>query len=447
MPSLGVNQTQEIYESIIDEINGVLVGLNEEFQVTLFNRTAARFFNKTHRSAADRTAPALLEEGGNDETVRELFSGRKLKGETRLTLRDGRGRHVSGNAKFRAVRDDNGAFAGGYVIFWPEEIRTAPLEKARKTEIKTRNRKVLEILSLLSNVARTETTVIIGGEEGSGRKLLACSIHHKSNRNGDPFVPLNCSAIPEVIREAEIFGYVEGAVEGLNGSSVGNLGESENGTLLIEDLDALSGEMRKRLVDAICTREYFQVGADEPRSLNARVVLLNNTADKNNDGPSALQQEIMSAIPVICFELPALRERREDIPVLIDYFFEKFRSNNSSVEGIHPEAMRFLLEYDYPGNVAELERIVEHAFLICNEGEICREHIPTFVISGEKANGKGRLKPLEESERVALIETLRQNNWCKQETARVLGVTRTTLWRKMKKYNIKTPSRGRSSRK
>ncbi len=310
-----------------------------------------------------------------------------------------------------------------------------------------RSRKMQRVLRLVSKVARTESPVLITGESGTGKELVAQSIHLQSSRSGKEFVPVNCGALPETLFESELFGHVKGAFTGAVGDKPGLFELADSGTLFLDEIGEMPLSTQVKLLRAIEERRIRRVGGGGFRSVDVRII-----AATNRDVVKALEsgefrKDLYYRLNVFQIELPPLRERREDIPLLAAYFLEKYNIRlGKHIKGFAPGSQRALLAYSYPGNVRELENAVERAVAL-TEGERVTEfalppdiaHSPVLMLPDGGDGFYGEDLTLEEVERLHIQRVLAKHGWSAARAAKSLGISRSTLWRKMAKYGLKRP--------
>jgi transcriptional regulator with PAS, ATPase and Fis domain len=308
-----------------------------------------------------------------------------------------------------------------------------------------RSRKMRRVLRLVSMVARTESPVLITGESGTGKELVAQSIHLQSRRSGEEFVPVNCGALPETLFESELFGHAKGAFTGAVGDKAGLFEIADSGTLFLDEIGEMPLSTQVKLLRAIEERRIRRVGAGTFRSVDVRII-----AATNRDMTAALEsgefrKDLFYRLNVFQIELPPLRERREDIPLLSAYFLEKYNIKlGKKVKGFAPGTQRALLAYSYPGNVRELENAIERAVAL-TEGERITEFAlppaiaqsPVLMLADGGDGYYGDDLTLLEVEKLHIQRVLAKHGWSASRAARSLGISRSTLWRKIAKYGLK----------
>jgi two-component system response regulator HydG len=296
--------------------------------------------------------------------------------------------------------------------------------------------KMQRVYRLIEKVSQHTYPVLILGESGTGKELVARSIHFSGPRRARPFVPVDCSALVPTLIESELFGYVKGAFTGAQHSKQGLLEAAGDGTLFLDEIGDLPVDLQAKLLRALQEREIKPVGATERVAIRARVIAATNRDLESAVRGGAFRQDLYFRLNVVQIKLPPLRERKSDIPVLVSMFLEKFSDSKSTVRTIAEDAMRRLMAYDWPGNVRELENAVERAVALGSGPILHVGDLPSNLqyAQPERFPEQGELVPLEELERRAIFNALRETSGDKLAAARLLGIGKTTLYRKLKQY-------------
>ncbi len=318
----------------------------------------------------------------------------------------------------------------GWAIIFEDRTREVRLSKEvqgkfRLRDIITASPKMLEIISLLPRFAASSAPVLIEGESGTGKELVASALHHLSPRSSGPYLKINCATIPEGLLESELFGYVKGAFTDARTDKEGIFSLAHGGTLLLDEIAEMPLSLQAKLLRVLEEGEFLPLGATSPRRVDVKIVAATNKDLASLVRKGRFREDLFYRLNVLYIKLPPLRERKEDIPLLVEHFVELFNFiTGKPVEGLSEKALKVLMDYDYPGNVRELRNIIEAAFVLVSGRVIDVEHLPAYL--------RG-----EEAERRKLEEALRRAKWRRGEAAKLLGLSRSTLWRKMKKYGIK----------
>lgn len=300
--------------------------------------------------------------------------------------------------------------------------------------------KMQAIYRLIGDIARTDATVLIQGESGTGKELVAHAIHQESERKDGTFVVINCSAYPEALLESELFGHDKGAFTGAIRRRIGRFEQADGGTVFLDEIGEISLQAQVKLLRVLQTQSFERVGGEETVRVNVRVIAATNKDLAREVENGTFREDLFFRLNVIPMSLPPLRERRNDIPALADHFLRRYaHEQGKGIQGIGPDAMRLILDYAWPGNVRELQNSIEHAVVLAKGSEIQRSDLPT-TMSGRPVLLQDRgMSVLEESEKTTLQKVLEQCGWNKKEAARRLGIGRTTLYAKLRKYRIGKP--------
>jgi PAS domain S-box-containing protein len=443
MPATGLN-INNLYDLVLDTMSEAAVMVDAGFTISHFNRAAEELTGLKSADVLDRKCSAVLrtDRCADSCPLKALISSGAERAweDITITSRDGRQKRVA--ASYGVARSGDDEPASCVITLRDltplDELRREIRRKYHAGEMVSRNKRLRELFEIIPEVARAETTVLVEGEAGAGKELLAHTLHALSPRGGSPFVPVDCSAIPENVAESEIFGG-----DGGRNAGPGRIAGAADGTIYLKQVGALPRKLQEKLIAALKERKYYPLGAAKPCELKTRVII---GLRSGGDG-GRFREDLFRSVASIWFQIPALRERREDITVLIEYFLERLNAaSGKNIEGFSPEAMQIIMNYEFPGNVRELENIIEHAFVVCRGPVVQKEHLPKILHDDynkskvHAASGR-KFKPLEESEKETIFSILDKNGWNKQITSQALGITRTTLWRKMKKYGIKNPNR------
>lgn len=304
--------------------------------------------------------------------------------------------------------------------------------------------KMSKMFDLVESVADTRTTVLILGENGTGKTMTARAIHQLSGRRDQPFVEVACGSLPDSLLESELFGHVAGAFTGANHDKVGKFLQADGGTLFLDEIGTASPSMQVKLLRVLQDREFEAVGGTKTHKVDCRLVLATNENLEELVQEGKFRQDLFYRINVVSITQPALRDRIGDIPLLVDHYLKEFNEQTGKdVIGFDNEAMQVLQSYDWPGNVRELLNVVERCVVLSRDKMITVNDLPESLHAERRhamhpaAFGGNSLKcALSEPERQIIIDALEANGWNRQETAKMLGVNRTTLYKKMKKFDI-----------
>ncbi len=328
----------------------------------------------------------------------------------------------------------------GEVSLLAQEFR----ERYRFENIIGRSAAVRDVLGRIVRIAPTDATVLITGESGTGKELVAKAIHANSRRADRPFVPVNCAAISETLLESELFGHVRGAFTGAVSSRKGLFEEANGGTFFFDEIAETPPAFQAKLLRAIQEGEIRRLGDNKPIHVDVRIIAATNQDLKSSIADKRFREDLYYRLNVARFQLPPLRERREDIPLLVDFFLAKYGRKMRRRAKVGEGVLDFLMSYDFPGNIRELENLIEQGVALADEGTIRHEDIVPPEMEGVPgaagAGGHMQLQDVvDEAEREYIERTLREVDGNKERAAEMLGLSSTTLWRKMKRLNVVWP--------
>ncbi|MFZ0611415.1 MAG: sigma-54 dependent transcriptional regulator [Desulfobacterales bacterium] len=313
-------------------------------------------------------------------------------------------------------------------------LREAWKERARFESMIGQSAAMQTVFDLIRDVAVTDSTVLITGETGTGKGLAAKAIHSSSPRSAGPFVAVNCGAIPELLMETELFGHQKGAFTDAKETKKGRLELAHGGTLFLDEIGEIGMRMQIDLLRVLEDRVFYRVGGTQPMEADFRVIAASNRDLKAAITQGFFRQDLYYRLNVIAFEMPPLRERKEDLPLLADHFVTRFsQETNKPMDGISRAAMDEMMLHDWPGNVRELENAIERALVIGKERKIRAEDLPFFCQQSSLLPANDSLKEVEKTH---ILRVLEHNHWNIARCAKVLGIDRSTLYSKIRRYRL-----------
>ena len=384
---------------------------------------------------------ALKKDGPSWCTLFE--KGQVIKKRCSLIKKDGSCLAVLKNASL--LKDDDGLPLGAVEtltdISEVERLDQEVHHLSHKLEIKNGfqgivgNSPVMQkIYQVVEKAALSDAPVVIYGESGTGKELVARAIHVMGRRKVGPFVQLNCAALNEALLESELFGHIKGAFTGAYRHRIGRFEAAHEGDLFLDEIADIPLATQVKLLRVLETKQFERVGDHRPISVDVRIITATNKDLQEMIGSKRFREDLFFRINVIPIYLPPLRERLEDVPLLVNAFVERLRERTGKrITGLSPEAMDRFMAYSWPGNVRELKSALEYAFVIAEKGIIGLEQLPHSLVSEAVRHPANRKVP---AEKIALIEALRQSNGNQSMAARILGVNRVTVWNRMKKHGI-----------
>ena len=301
-------------------------------------------------------------------------------------------------------------------------------------EIIGKSKKMEEIFELIRTVAESEAVVMIRGESGTGKELIARAIHANSKRKYGPLVALSCGALPESLLESELFGYEKGAFTGAEYSRKGRIEMASGGTLFLDEIGDISPKTQVDLLRVLQERTIYRLGSTKPIKVDIRIISATHRNLEEDAREGKFREDLYYRLNVVAINVPPLRERKEDIPLLANHFLQKYiMANSKRISGISGEAMEILIGYHWPGNIRELENVIERSVVVCKSDEISVQDFSEVVQKGKMESPP---RTLDESEKNHISRILADNNWNVSKSAAELGIDRATLYNKIKKYNI-----------
>ena len=438
------NKFETIFHSLLE---GTFT-INANWEITSFNRAAEGITGFTIAEAVGKKYWQVFpsEDGKEDPQLRAFIAEHQkaLLREMTITRKDGSRVLVRINSA--PLLDISGNRIGRVVTF--EDIS---LERNLSQHIEERfhfkniighSKPMLNVYNMMENVINTDSTVLITGQSGTGKEVIARAIHLNSERKSEPFIAVNCSAFAETLLESELFGHEKGAFTGAMNTKIGRFELSGNGTLFLDEIGDIPLSVQVKLLRVLENRQFERVGGTKSISLKSRIISATHRNLEREIKEERFREDLYYRINVINIHLPSLFERKDDIPSLVNYFMDKYNKKfNKDIHYVSPDAFKIFFHYGWPGNIRELENVIEHAFVVCNSDAINVEHLPLKLQELQKEivplnDSTSPKNPLEIAEKQSLLETLQKFNGNRAKTADALGINKTTLWRKMKKYNL-----------
>jgi DNA-binding NtrC family response regulator len=322
-----------------------------------------------------------------------------------------------------------------------EHLQNELKEKYSFENIVGKSNKMLDVLSMVTKVSQTDSTVLIQGESGTGKELIAKAIHLNSRRKNRAFITINCGALPENLQESELFGHVRGAFTGAIRDKNGLFQEANSGTLFLDEIGETALSTQVKVLRFLQDGEIRRVGDNEPIFVNVRLLAATNKNLIKSIEEGTFREDLYYRLNVIPILLPPLRQRRDDIPLLVNHFLNKYVEKiKKKISSISPEAMKILTGYDWPGNVRELENVIERAVILTNKNVIMEEDLPLSIQESHSRTQETEEilegKTLEDLEKHYILKTLEKYSWNQKKVSEMLDISTTTLWRKLKSYGI-----------
>ena len=441
----------ERFEAVLRSISDGVFTIDLNNRITCFNRAAEEITGIQRNLALGRPCHEILRADVCREAcpLRYTIETGQPVSNLEITIDTPKFGPVPVSVSTALFKDKNGNLMGGVETFRDLRevvaLRKAIIESYTKGDIVSKSKAIQQVLDILPTVAASGSSVLISGENGVGKELVARAIHRLSPRAEAPFVAVNCGGMPQTLIESELFGYEPGAFTGAQKAKKGRFALAEGGTLLLDEIGELPLGSQVKLLRVLQERRYEPLGGTRTLEADIRLISITNRDLEGMVEAGSFRRDLFYRINVIELKIPPLRERVEDVPLLVDHFVRRLNHvKQRRIFGLSDEAMEALLEYSYPGNVRELENAIEHGFILSTGNVIHRKDLP-----GRIRNAKSEETPpafFAESERQVIMGALKKHRFNRSSTARELGIHKTTLYRKIKRLQIELPSEdGRSA--
>ncbi len=437
------------YEAILESISDGVFTVDERWRVTSFNRAAETITGIPREEALGKPCSEVFRASVCEAACalrHTMETGHPLVNRSCYII-NSEGNRIPISVSTALLRNNTGEIVGGAETFRDlsvvEELRKELEGRFEMGDIVSRSPAMRRFFDILPQVAASDSTVLIQGETGTGKELLARAIHHLSPREKHPFVAVNCGALPDTLLESELFGYKAGAFTGAEKDKPGRFALAEGGTLLLDEIGDITPALQVRLLRALQERAYEPLGATASVNANVRVIAASNKDLAQLVEKGAFRSDLFYRVNVVRMELPPLRQRKEDIPLLVERFIAKLnRLQDRNISGVTPEAMAVLMAYEYPGNIRELENILEHAFVLCTTSDMIDAVCLPEHLGARAAADSGSIPlttAVQHAEAQSIRDALRRNQGNRLAAAQELGMHKSTLFRKMKRLGINSP--------
>ncbi|MGB9499137.1 MAG: sigma-54 interaction domain-containing protein [Dissulfuribacterales bacterium] len=441
---------EERYHIILDSIEEGVFTVDLDWCITSFNRAAEKITGVLREAAIGQPCSEVFSTDACNEKnciLRKVLNTDIPIMNMPVCMNRSDGKRIPINVNATILRDRKGRVVGGVETFRDLTVLNQLRKSLRRVfsfeNMMSKNEKMLQIFSILPQIAESNCTVLIQGETGTGKELLAKAIHHNSLKKHGPFVPVNCGALPDTLIESELFGYKAGAFTDAKNDKPGRFARANNGTIFLDEIGDISQALQIRLLRVLEEKSYEPLGSVKPVKTNARVVVATHQKLEKMVKENKFREDLYFRINVIKLTLPTLTDRKEDIPFLVNHFIERFNcEKDKKILGLTDNAMAALMLYDWPGNIRELENAIEHAFIMCREELICLQDLPDQFLKEIPSISTAAAVTLKEIEKIAILQALQRNNWKKMLTAKELGINKNTLRRKLLRYGIEKKKQG-----
>ena len=429
---------------ILDSIADGVFTVDQNWRITSFNRAAQKITGVARDEAIGQLCKDVLKA---DTCERSCCLRATMKNgvpivNKKVFIIDAQGRRLPISISTALLHNSQGKLLGAVETFRDmsveEDLRKAIRSKYSFADIISKNHRMLSLFDILPDIAESASTVLIEGESGTGKELVARAIHNLSARKRQPFVAVNCSALPDTLLESELFGYKAGAFTDAKKDKPGRFQLAENGTLFLDEIGDITPAMQVKLLRVVQEKTYEPLGAAKSIEHNVRLIAATNKNLEDLVRQGKFREDLFYRINVFKISLPSLRERMEDVPLLAEHFITRFNAmRQKDITGVSDEAMVALMTHAYPGNIRELANLIERAFILCKGGLIEKKHLPESLFANPAI--RDDTASLRDAASACLMSALKQNNWDRLKTAKQLGMHKSTLYRKIKSLGLSIP--------
>lgn len=441
------NQATQREATILDSVNEGVFTVDQEWRITTFNSAAERITGVSRKQAIGNRCCDVFRANicETDCALRRTMSEGKPVVNATAHIVNHDGQRIPIRISTALLRDDAGQVVGGVETFQDltqiEQLQKELESRYTFEDIVGRSLSMRRLFELIPQISASTSTVLIEGASGTGKELFARAIHNLSPRRKKPFIAINCAALPDTLLESELFGHRAGAFTDAKRDKPGRFELAHGGTIFLDEIGDISPAMQVRLLRVLQERQIEPLGGLKAIAVDVRVIVATNKDLMQLVRAGKFRNDLYYRVRVVYLKLPDLKQRREDIPLLVNSLIAKFnRLQGKTIAGVSDKVMARLMEYDYPGNVRELENIIEQAFVLCRGGLIECEHIPPELRPASTVE-REELRPMsiEAMERFLIRETLERRKGNRKEAARDLGIDVSTLYRKIQALGVIMP--------
>jgi PAS domain S-box-containing protein len=434
------SSTDVILNSIADGVFTV----DKDWTITSFNRAAEEITGVKKEDALGRKCCDVFRSNICENVCalkKTMQTGCPIINQA-IYIVSSKGERISISISTAMLKDDQGNVIGGVETFRDlsivEQLRRELQDTYTFADIVGRSQTMQQLFEILPEIAESDSTILIEGASGTGKEIFARAIHNLSPRKDKPFVAINCGALPDALLESELFGYKAGAFTDARRDKSGRFSVAEGGTIFLDEIGDISPAMQVKLLRVIQEKVFEPLGSNQHIKLDVRLIAATNKDLTDLVKQGSFRNDLFYRINIFRMRLPNLQERREDIPLLIENFITKFnRLKNKDIQGVSHEVMVILMEYDYPGNIRELENIIEHAYVLCRGGLIEVRYLPPALRNREKTGTIPRGLTLKALEVYHIADAVKRHQGNRVAAAKDLGINPSTLFRKIKSLKIK----------
>ncbi len=438
----------EVFTSnILQSISDGVFTVNTDWEITSFNRAAELITGVQKKDAVGQKCFEVFKSNMCEKDCplkKTMKTGKPLINKSGYCISKNGGR-IPISVSTAILKDETGTILGGAETFRDlseiEKLKNELFSRGPHPVYESKSPSMHSILSILPSVSESSSSVLIQGETGTGKEVLARTIHTQSPRKNKPFIAVNCGALPESLLESELFGYKKGAFTGADKDKPGRFALAEGGTLFLDEIGDISSAMQVKLLRVLQEHEYEPLGAVKPVKTDVRILCASNKDLLELIKKNTFRQDLYYRINVITINLPGLKDRKEDIADIAQSFLEIYSARmNKNISAFDSDVFKFFYGYSWPGNIRELENIVERMTVLAKESILTIDLIPSTLLEHNekkrKPQGETVGQARDEAERECIMKALKANSWNKTKTAAELNIDKATLWRKIKKLNI-----------
>jgi len=444
-----IHYEERSYKTILNNLDVGIFTVNRGGHITFFNSEAEKISGYDRREVLGKPCAQFFGDQAADhmclfrEPMEKDWMNKSRQGEIVIQT----GETIPIRANYIPLKNEKDTIIGGLATFHDltlvRQLDQAIRDRYTFHDMIGKSPEMQKVFEKVTIVAAADATILIEGPTGTGKDLLAKVIHHSSARTSSPFVKVNCAAIPRDLLESEMFGYTKGAFTGADRDKPGRFSEADGGTIFLDEIGDLPLPLQAKLLRVLEDREFYPLGSGHTQKVDVRIISATNRGLGALVENGLFREDLFYRLNVFRFDLPALKNRRVDIALLINHILRRLcAARDIQLVNISRPTMEILLNFDYPGNIRELENILEHALIISQESEIMPQHLPDYIqrpIQASKPDDKRQTDfadGLHRRERQKIEQALTRNSGNRTRTAQELGMDRTTLWRKMKRYGL-----------
>ncbi len=434
---------------ILDNLDIGILTVDCSRHITFFNTIAESITGFKRETVLGKSCTILFGRDSCDDILllTETMDDGKNRANKEGEIKTQAGQAIPIRANYMALKNEEGRIVGGLATISDLSLRyqfeSAIKDRYTFYDMVGRHPAMQKIFEIIPVVAASDATILIEGATGTGKDVLAKVIHNASGRSGKPLVKVNCAALPDNLLESEMFGYAKGAFTGAERDKPGRFKDADGGTIFLDEIGDLPLSLQAKLLRVLEDQEFYPLGSRKTTRVDVRIISASNQGLERLVQEKRFRGDLFYRLNVMRLELPSLMNRRSDIPLLINHILKRLcATRNTRVKKLSEETMNVLLNHPYPGNIRELENIIEHALIVCQDTIIERKHLPLSLQKVQPEpmvgpeNGDHRVEPIGTAEKNLIKATLKKYRWNRGKTADALHMDRSTLWRKMKKYHI-----------